>query len=133
MRKGNVIAFGARDPSGIERDRERVVVAFEVQDARAASATVARRLVAEVRKAVQEGMGLTLDDVVAARPGRAAEDVERQAPAREDARALRDGRARWAGRRARDASKLDVAKQAAKSQLSYFKLAVLGGREERKD
>ena len=33
VRKGNVVAFGARDPSGIERDRERVVLAFEVQDA----------------------------------------------------------------------------------------------------
>ena len=32
VRKGNVIAFGARDPTA-ERDRERVVVAFEVQDA----------------------------------------------------------------------------------------------------
>ena len=30
---------------------------------------------------------------------------------------------------ARDASKLDVVKQAAKSQLSYFKLAVLGARK----
>ena len=36
VRKGNVVAFGARDPSGVERDRERVVVAFEVQDAGAA-------------------------------------------------------------------------------------------------
>ena len=33
VRKGNVIAFGARDPSGIERDRERVVLAFEAQEA----------------------------------------------------------------------------------------------------
>ena len=46
-----------------------------------------------VRKAVQEGMGLTLDDVVALAAGRAAEDLERQAAAREDARALRDRRA----------------------------------------
>jgi hypothetical protein len=32
----------------------------------------------------------------------------------------------------RDASKLDLVKHAAQSQLSYFKLAVLGGRK-RKD
>src|SRR5262249_18815959 len=31
VRKGNVVAFGARD--NVERDRERVVVAFECQDA----------------------------------------------------------------------------------------------------
>ncbi len=32
VRRGNVVAFGARDPSGVERDRERVVLAFEVQE-----------------------------------------------------------------------------------------------------
>jgi fatty-acyl-CoA synthase len=69
VRKGNVVAFGARDPSGVERDRERVVVAFEVQEAGAPRP--GGGLVADVRKAVQEGMGLTLDDVVALPPGRA--------------------------------------------------------------
>ncbi|HEY8087884.1 MAG TPA: fatty acyl-AMP ligase, partial [Polyangiaceae bacterium] len=62
VRRGNVVAFGARDPSGVERDRERVVLAFEVQDAERLGHSSG--LIAEVRKAVQEGMGLTLDDVV---------------------------------------------------------------------
>jgi fatty-acyl-CoA synthase len=67
VRKGNVVAFGARDPSGMERDRERVVLAFEVQEPERLGHASA--LLAEVRKAVQEGMGLTLDDVVALPPG----------------------------------------------------------------
>ena len=97
------------------------------------SAQASTLLVPEVRKAVQEGMGLTLDDVVALPPGRAPEDVERQAPARQDARALRDGRARWAERATRGTrAKLDLAKQAAHEPAQYFKLAVLGGRK-RKD
>ena len=98
VRKGNVVAFGARDPSGVERDRERVVIAFEVQDTERLGA-VGERSSAEVRKAVQEGMGLTLDDVVALAARRAAEDLQRQAPAREDARALRDRRAHGPRRR----------------------------------
>ena len=91
VRRGNVVAFGARDPSGMERDRERVVLAFEVQEPERIGQTAT--LVAEVRRAVQEGMGLTLDDVDRAAARRPAEDVERQAAAREDARALRDRRA----------------------------------------
>ena len=31
----------------------------------------------------------------------------------------------------RDASKVELAKQAAASQLSYFKLAILGGRKKK--
>ena len=92
VRKGNVVAFGARDPSGIERDRERVVARV-----RGAGARAARRrpptLLAEVRKAVQEGHGPDARRRGRAAAGRPAEDVERQAAAREDARALRDGRA----------------------------------------
>ena len=91
VRRGNVVAFGARDPSGMERDRERVVLAFEVQEPERIGQT--STLVAEVRRAVQEGMGLTLDDVIALPPGALPEDVERQAAAREDAGALRDRRA----------------------------------------
>ncbi len=67
VRRGNVVAFGARDPSGVESDRERVVLAFEVQEPERLGQTAT--LVAEVRQAVQEGMGLTLDDVVALPPG----------------------------------------------------------------
>ena len=64
-----------------------------------------------------------------ARAGRPAEDVERQAAARQDARALRDAASSSSRKSARDVTKLDVVKEAAKSQLEYFKLAVLGGRK----
>src|SRR5271170_8527219 len=126
VRKGNVIAFGARDPNGIERDRERVVVAFEAQDAD--DVAKAQVLCHGVRKAVQEGMGLTLDDVVAVAPGalpKTSSGKLQRAKTRElyetGELAGRSG-AREAGTRVR----IDVAKHAAMSQLQYFKLAVLG-------
>ncbi len=131
VRKGNVIAFGARDPSGVERDRERVVVAFEAQDAE--DLAKAGVLCTGVRKAVQEGMGLTLDDVVAVVPGalpKTSSGKLQRAKTRElyetGELAGRSG-TREVGTRV----KIDVAKQAAMSQLQYFKLAVLGGRRKK--
>ena len=126
VRKGNVIAFGARDPSGIERDRERVVVAFEVQDA--GMLERGQEYVQKVRAAVQEGMALTLDDAVPLPPG-ALPKTSSGKLQRAKTRELYE-LGELAGRvAARDGGKLDVVKQAAKSQLSYFKLAVLGGRK----
>jgi fatty-acyl-CoA synthase len=129
VRKGNVIAFGARDPMGIERDRERVVLAFEAQDAD--QVPRAQNLALAVRKAVQDGMGLTLDDVVPLVPGalpKTSSGKLQRAKTRElyetGALATRSGKG--------DASRLELVKHAARSQLSYFKLAVLGGRK-RKD
>ena len=59
VRKGNVIAFGAQAPLG---DRERVVIAFEtgVVDGQARE-----ELQKEVRRAVREASGLSIDDVIA--------------------------------------------------------------------
>jgi acyl-CoA synthetase (AMP-forming)/AMP-acid ligase II len=131
VRKGNVIAFGARDPSGIENDRERVIVAFEAQEAE--DPTRAAKLCQDVRKAVQEGMGLTLDDVIAVVPG-ALPKTSSGKLQRAKARELYEKK-ELAGRTgARDASskgKMDLVKAAAASQLSYFKLAVLGGRKKK--
>jgi len=129
VRKGNVVAFGARDPSGMERDRERVVLAFEVQEAERIGH--ASGLVTEVRKAVQEGMGLTLDDVVALPPG-ALPKTSSGKLQRAKTRDLYESGELMGRSAARDVSKLDLVKHAAQSQLSYFKLAVLGGRK-RKD
>jgi acyl-CoA synthetase (AMP-forming)/AMP-acid ligase II len=128
VRKGNVIAFGARDPSGVERDRERVVMALEVQEPerlRNASA-----LLAEVRKAVQEGVGLTLDDAVALPPG-ALPKTSSGKLQRAKTRELYETGELMGRHTPRDATKLDVAKQAAASQLSYFKLAILGSRKKK--
>jgi acyl-CoA synthetase (AMP-forming)/AMP-acid ligase II len=129
VRKGNVVAFGARDPSGLERDRERVVLAFEVQEAERLGQ--AAGLAAQVRKAVQEGMGLTLDDVVAL-PHGALPKTSSGKLQRAKARELYETGELMGRSGARDATKLDAAKHAAMSQLSYLKLAVLGARK-RKD
>jgi fatty-acyl-CoA synthase len=129
VRRGNVVAFGARDPSGVERDRERVVLAFEVQEPERLGH--ASSLVAEVRKAVQEGMGLTLDDVVALPPG-ALPKTSSGKLQRAKTRELYETGELMGRPVSRDVNKLDLVKHAAQSQLSYFKLAVLGGRK-RKD
>jgi fatty-acyl-CoA synthase len=128
VRKGNVIAFGAKDPTGIDRDRERVVLSFEMQDVDRAEE--AHALSQAVRKAVQDGMGLTLDDVVPVGPGvlpKTSSGKLQRAKTRElyEANTL----SRRAGKS--DTSRLDVAKQTALSQLSYFRLAVLGGRKKK--
>jgi fatty-acyl-CoA synthase len=128
VRKGNVIAFGAKDPTGIERDRERVVVAFEMQDVE--KTDHAHQLAQAVRKAVQEGMGLTLDDVVPCGPGvlpKTSSGKLQRAKTRElyESNALRERAGKG------EASRLDVARHAAMSQLSYFRLAVLGGRRKK--
>jgi fatty-acyl-CoA synthase len=128
VRRGNVVAFGARDPSGVERDRERVILAFEVQEPERMGQTAT--LVAEVRRAVQEGMGLTLDDVIPLLPG-ALPKTSSGKLQRAKARELYETGELMGRTGARDAKTIDVAKQAAISQLSYFKLAVLGGRKRK--
>ncbi len=86
VRKGNVIAFGTMKPN---HDRERVIICFETnligEPERAA-------LKGEVRRAVQQALGLTVDDVVPLGVGVLPKTLERQAPALQDPRALRDRR-----------------------------------------
>lgn len=132
VRKGNVIAFGARDL--VERDRERVVVAFEVQDApknldAKALAAMHAPLASAVRKAVLDGMNLSLDDVVPLAPGvlpKTSSGKLQRAKTRE----LYEAGELLGKKSARDESRADVLKEAARSQLSYLKLAVLGGRKK---
>jgi fatty-acyl-CoA synthase len=128
VRRGNVVAFGARDPSGVERDRERVVLAFEVQEPERIGQT--STLVAEVRRAVQEGMGLTLDDVVALPPG-ALPKTSSGKLQRAKTRELYETGELMGRSGTREVRTVDIAKQAAISQLNYFKLAVLGGRKRK--
>jgi fatty-acyl-CoA synthase len=129
VRRGNVVAFGSRDPSGVERDRERVVLAFEVQEAERLAQSA--KLCTEVRKIVQEGMGLTLDDVVALPPG-ALPKTSSGKLQRAKTRELYETGELMGRVPTRDANKVELAKHAALSQLSYLKLAVLGTRK-RKD
>ena len=131
VRKGNVIAFGSRDPSGQEVDRERVVIAFEVQEPTALdSKTSMADLVSAVRKSIQEGMALSVDDVVPVLPGvlpKTSSGKLQRAKTRE----LYESGDLGERKSARDVSRLDVVKEAAKSQLEYFKLAVLGNRKKK--
>lgn len=132
VRKGNVIAFGARDLT--ERDRERVVVAFEVQDAPKdldPKELVLQKqpIAAAVRKAVLAGMNLSLDDVVPLAPGvlpKTSSGKLQRAKTRE----LYESGELLGRKGSRDQNRMGVLKEAAKSQLSYFKLAVLGGRKK---
>jgi acyl-CoA synthetase (AMP-forming)/AMP-acid ligase II len=128
VRRGNVVAFGSRDPSGVERDRERVVLAFEVQEPERVAQT--SKLCGEVRKMVQEGMGLTLDDVVALPPG-ALPKTSSGKLQRAKTRDLYETGELMGRAPTRDPNRVELAKQAALSQLSYFKLAVLGGRKRK--
>jgi acyl-CoA synthetase (AMP-forming)/AMP-acid ligase II len=134
VRKGNVIAFGARDPSGVERDRERVVVAFECQDVPKGTdarelATQKQPLAQAVRKAVQEGMGLVLDDVLPLAPGVLPKTSSGKLQ-RAKTRDLYEAGELTHRKAAREHDRLELLREAAKSQLSYFKLAVLGGRKK---
>ena len=127
VRKGNVVAFGAQATSG---DRERVIVAFEVQDATVSPEqwkAHGQALGLKVQKAVQEGLGLTLDDVVPLMPG-ALPKTSSGKLQRRKTRELYETSELSVRKSARDESRLDVVKHAAKSQLEYFKLAVFGGR-----
>jgi fatty-acyl-CoA synthase len=127
VRKGNVVAFGARDPSGVERDRERVVLAFEVQESERLAQSSS--LIGDVRRAVQEGMGLTLDDVLALPPGALPKTSSGKLQRARTRELYETGELMGRLPPTRDATKLDLVKHAAASQLSYLKLAVLGSRK----
>ncbi|MBI4951941.1 MAG: fatty acyl-AMP ligase [Myxococcales bacterium] len=124
VRKGNVIAFGTRKPLN---DRERVVVAFEtsVSDADAREA-----LKVAVRKVVRQGIGLTVDDVVpldvGVLPKTSSGKLQRAAT-----RELYETGQLWTRASARKTDRLAVAKEIAKSQLSYVRHAIFGGDKKR--
>jgi acyl-CoA synthetase (AMP-forming)/AMP-acid ligase II len=127
VRKGNIIAFGARDASG---DRERVVVAFELQDTTVSeeqAVKLGQQLATDVRKIVQEGIALTLDDVVPL-PSGVLPKTSSGKLQRSKTRELYESGELVERKSARKEDKLELVKHAAKSQFSFFKLAVLGGR-----
>ena len=129
VRKGNVIAFGAREVTGKETDRERVVVAFELDASAGVAPEAAGPIISAVRKAVQEGLGLTLDDVVPL-PAGVLPKTSSGKLQRAKARALYEsGQLKLLTSRT-DGTRVDLMKEAARSQLSYLKLAVLGSRKK---
>jgi fatty-acyl-CoA synthase len=116
VRKGNVIAFGARDPSGIERDRERVVVAFEMQYSDEAERAHA---IAQVVPVATGALPKTSSGKLQRTKTRELYEAGELAG--------RPGRGDKA-----DGGRVELVKNAALSQLSYLKLAVLGGRRQKK-
>jgi acyl-CoA synthetase (AMP-forming)/AMP-acid ligase II len=120
VRKGNVIAFGTMKPQG---DRERVVICFETS---LADATARDVLKGEVRRCVQQALGLTVDDVLGLGIGvlpKTSSGKLQRAKTRElyEAGALLDRSS------ARQVDTIEVAKELAKSQLGYFRHALFGG------
>ena len=127
VRKGNVVAFGTyyKPPTGEGAERERVVLVFETQASADADGVAA--MIRGVRAAVQSGIGLMLDDVVAVAPGVLPKTSSGKLQRNLTREIYERGElASWPS--SRDVSKLEVVKQAALSQLSYFKLAVFKGR-----
>ncbi len=120
VRKGNVIAFGTMKPQG---DRERVVICFETS---LVDPSAGATLKGEVRRSVQQALGLTVDDVlplgIGVLPKTSSGKLQR-AKTRElyEAGALLDRSS------ARQIDSIEVAKELAKSQLGYFRHALFGG------
>ncbi|HEX7664904.1 MAG TPA: fatty acyl-AMP ligase, partial [Polyangiaceae bacterium] len=129
VRKGNVIAFGAQGTTS-ESDRERVVLAFEIDAAAGSTPEGAQQIQVAIRRAVQEGVGITLDDVVALPAGTLPKTSSGKLQ-RAKARAMYEAGELVAGSgRNEGNTKMGLVKEAAKSQLSYLRLAVLGGRKK---
>jgi acyl-CoA synthetase (AMP-forming)/AMP-acid ligase II len=121
VRKGNVIGFGTRKPFN---DRERVVICFEtsLQDQQAKEA-----LKHEVRKAVRQATGLSIDDVVALDAGVLPKTSSGKLK-RAETRELYETGKLFARSSAREGDVLDTAKEIAKSQLGYVRDALFGKR-----
>ena len=123
VRKGNVVAFGTLPPSG---ERERVVVAFETAqtepDARGA-------LVVEIRRSVQQTLGLTLDEVVPLDPGVLPKTSSGKLK-RAETRKLYEGGELSERTSIRKADPIGVAKELARSQLAYVRQALRGKKPE---
>lgn len=123
VRKGNVIALGTIKP---ENDRERVIIAFETAVADEAART---ELKAEVRRAVQQALGLTVDDVVPVGVGVLPKTSSGKLQ-RNKARELYESGELLGRKSAREVDKIEVVKELAKSQLGYFRHALFGKKGE---
>jgi acyl-CoA synthetase (AMP-forming)/AMP-acid ligase II len=122
VRKGNVIAFGTRKPLN---DRERVIIAFEtsVRDALARDA-----LVEEVRRAVRQSTGLSVDDVVALDTGVLPKTSSGKLK-RAETQALYEKGQLFVRQSAKKGDPLDTAKEIALSQLGYVRAAIFGDKK----
>jgi len=120
VRKGNVIAFGTMKPT---HDRERVVVVLETS---LVDAPARDKLKGEVRRVVQQAMGLTIDDVVPVDAGvlpKTSSGKLQRAKTRE----LYEAGDLLARGSIREVDTASVVKEVVKSQIGYFRHALLGG------
>ena len=124
VRKGNVIAFGTMKP---QNDRERVVIVFETGSQGERERTA---LKGEVRRVVQQALGLTVDDVVPVASGvlpkTSSGKLQRAAT-----RTLYENGELLGRSSSREVDRVDTVKELAKSQLSYFRHAIFGNPGEK--
>jgi fatty-acyl-CoA synthase len=112
VRKGNVVAFGTLAPGA---DRERVVVVFETSLALPEDRA---RTASAVRQAIQEGLGLTVDDVVPVSPGVLPKTSSGKLQRVMTRKLYEDGELE--GRKSpREADRVDFARELLRSQLAY--------------
>ncbi len=123
VRKGNVVAFGTMKPTN---DRERVIICFETS-VTAEDAKQAQK--GEVRRVVQQALGLTVDDVVSLGAGVLPKTSSGKLQ-RSKTRELYETGALLGRTAAREGDALGVAKELAKSQIGYFRHAILGARKD---
>ena len=107
-------------------DRERVVLVFETM---VTGDDALHKLKGEVRTAVQQGIGLTIDDVVAVKVGVLPKTSSGKLQ-RGKARELYETGDLYVRSSARDLDRLDTVKELAKSQLGYFRTALFGSKNE---
>jgi fatty-acyl-CoA synthase len=120
VRKGNVIAFGTMKPT---HDRERVVVVLETS---VPEGPTRDTLKGEVRRVVQQAMGLTIDDVVPVDAGvlpKTSSGKLQRAKTRE----LYETGDLLSRGSIREVDTASVVKEVVKSQIGYFRHALLGG------
>lgn len=124
VRKGNVIAFGTMKPT---MDRERVVIALETA---VPAGELREKLKGEVRRVVQQAIGLTVDDVIPLDVGvlpKTSSGKLQRAKTRE----LYETNELYARGSARKVDTVETVKEVVKSQIGYFKHALLGGLEKK--
>ncbi len=126
VRKGNVIAFGTMKPT---HDRERVVIVLETS---VAEGPARDALKGEVRRVVQQAMGLTIDDVVPVDAGVLPKTSSGKLQ-RSKTRELYENGDLLSRSSIRQADPAAVVKEVVKSQIGYFRHALLGGVMGRKE
>jgi fatty-acyl-CoA synthase len=120
VRKGNVIAFGTMKP---HNDRERVIICFETSVSSEESRQV---LKGEVRRVVQQALGLTVDDVVPLAAGVLPKTSSGKLQ-RSKTREMYETGVLLGRTSSREVDAASVVKELAKSQIGYFRHALLGG------